>query len=288
MAFKRDFVFHCFEVIFWGLILDFKRAHRLGVSPRSVYSNCAWGAPGDLTLESPENSGLQTSDVPNIPNIRISSTVPTASDFVDDTQPDGLKRFESTGQLRGGFVEATGSILQIEGGDKVPLGMLETAYIIRHRNSILSDSAIGLERPTASTTETEFAAFKRLLTEANTTPGNGYQYYFPAASAAYTYEPSVKAGERLAEQFKAHKWFLPTPGDAQRLRYLANLSESKFASAKDKAVLLLSGYAHTTGEHSSPYACYKCNMASGGIYDASYDNWSKKASNASVFPMVQF
>ena len=42
------------------------------------------------------------------------------------------------------------------------------------------------------------------------------QIYYPAASAAYAYEPQV-SGVTLADKFKAHNWFLPAEGLLIRL-----------------------------------------------------------------------
>jgi hypothetical protein len=40
------------------------------------------------------------------------------------------------------------------------------------------------------------------------------QFYYPAASYCYAYEPNV---EGLAKQFKAHNWFLPSDGELIRI-----------------------------------------------------------------------
>ena len=34
------------------------------------------------------------------------------------------------------------------------------------------------------------------------------QFYYPAVSKCYAYQPTVKAGEELADKFKYHNWYL--------------------------------------------------------------------------------
>lgn len=258
------------------------------MAPRSVYGACAWGNGTDLTLSDTTNAGYNTKDVPNIPNIFFGETPPAASNFLDETQPGKLKTLPLTGLLRGGFVVSPIASGVIEEGKTVPLGMLETAYIIRHRNIILRDSGISLPVPLKSSTQSEFENLTALIAAANTAPGSGYRYYYPAASYAYAYEPVVKQGETLHEKFRAHRWFLPTPGDAQMARCVINMEGSPFAKAEILGVFIASGYIHTTGEHQNAESCYKMNIRNGIVYTASYGYMLKSNSNSNVLPMVQF
>ena len=258
------------------------------MAPRSVHGACAWGNDTVLTLSDTANAGYITNDVPNIPNIYFGETPPAASNFLDETQPGKLKTLPLTGLLRGGFVVSPIASGVIEEGKTVPLGMLETAYIIRHRNIILRDSGISLPVPVKSSTQSEFENLTALIAAANTSPGSGYRYYYPAASYAYAYEPVVKQGETLHEKFRAHRWFLPTPGEAQMARCVINMEGSPFATAKVLGVFTASGYIHTTGEHERTEFCYKRNIRDGIVYTALYDRMSKSGGNSSVLPMVQF
>ncbi len=45
------------------------------------------------------------------------------------------------------------------------------------------------------------------------------QLYYPAASAAYAYQPSVPSNFVLADKFKAHNWFLPPEGILDRIHW---------------------------------------------------------------------
>jgi hypothetical protein len=45
------------------------------------------------------------------------------------------------------------------------------------------------------------------------------------ASYCYAYEPKVKAGEKLADKYKKHHWFLPSTGITMRILYYASINE---------------------------------------------------------------
>lgn len=172
-------------------------------------------------------------------------------------------------------------------GEMVPLGKLETYYIINLRNMVLRDNGINLPVPVATSNESEFDCFKRLLAAANSTPGNGYRYYYPAASAAYAYEPSVKVGEMLSPKLKTHQWFLPTPGDLQRIRCLIS-SNDAFAKSKAYISNSFSSYATSTGETSDLAGCYKMLFSNGSALGFGNGDYLKSKSNSAVYPMVQF
>lgn len=67
------------------------------------------------------------------------------------------------------------------------------------------------------------------------------QICFPAASAAYLYEPQIKSSEKLNEAFKKHHWFLPTSGLIARAFWFYKYS-SAFYSVRN----LLSWHRETS------------------------------------------
>ena len=155
-----------------------------------------------------------------------------------------------TGNEANPSIWETGGIVPV--GKRVPLGFLETLYIINHRNMILNhavsrtetitigDQSVeyqenisndGLVVPTASPGKTEWEHLTELLQLAISknsnakTPANYRELYYPAASKAYAYSPdltminsyNLKAGETMNSMFKAHNWFLPPIGDLMRM-----------------------------------------------------------------------
>ena len=123
-------------------------------------------------------------------------------------------------------------------------------------------------------------------------PGNGYRYYFPIFSIAYAYEPTVKNGETLHEKFRAHRWFVPTPGDLGIVAWHGGRSDGIDAIfSKAKAYLGMSfnggnyNWRSTTGESGSNSA--HINLSTGQTAGIAYDYCNKKVASY-VLPMVQF
>lgn len=108
-------------------------------------------------------------------------------------------------------------------GRLVPSGMQHTLAIIDHRNTLLD--GVNLPIPAAQyaggkQTETETENLRTLIGQIIANNGNSaryQQYYYPAASFCYAYEPTdLKPGEVLADKFKAHNWYLPSSGELAR------------------------------------------------------------------------
>ena len=127
-------------------------------------------------------------------------------------------------------------------GQTVRLGIYNQYLLIKHRNKILTDSGINLAIPQAGSTKTELDSLKELLTEASAKGGAVRREYYPAESYCYAYQPSVKAGETLAEKFTAHHWWLPIVATVNLMRdadkagkfdYAVNLAIASHPSAQD-------------------------------------------------------
>jgi hypothetical protein len=170
-------------------------------------------------------------------------------------------------------------------GDIVNSGYAKTLKIIQHRNLILNnrihpietnDFSLNTPIPQASSDGlySELESLYRLMQDIKTQMKenlgeNNYTkwetLYFPAASACYAYEPSVKIGENLADKFKAHNWFMPTCGHALRIyvytkKYLANIFE--------KAINLGVMYKYTITSYSyQPTTTESTNNAYAVIFD---------------------
>lgn len=148
---------------------------------------------------------------------------------------DGFKVYPKTttaGDI--GFVEITDTIYTQQGlgvylsriglgiGDIISEGQLKTLRIIMHRDKILSDSNINLPIPQKNGSMTEWESLMQCINDVTAAHGNKpkyQQYYYPAASYSFAYEPRLKAGESLADSLKANRWFLPSGGELSRLSF---------------------------------------------------------------------
>lgn len=144
-------------------------------------------------------------------------------------------------------------------GDVVNSGYAKTLKVIEQRNKILrgAPTAEGLENPiyTEFAIPAEGSGFsemdslaellddvKEWATEniGGSNPAKWRQLYYPAASAAYAYQPpyAYKPNEVLSDRFKSHNWFVPTMGLIARIAwYHAAGSKDIFKKAKDKGII---------------------------------------------------
>ena len=251
------------------------------MAPRSIGFR-EWGGSHKLTLA--DDPSYDNIVVPGIPNSSMRwGTIP-ASEILNTDNHIFVEHGEST-IYRAGFISSPANIGIIDKDQIVPLGMLETARIIAHRNKILRDSGINLPVPIATDDETETACLTRLLSAANANPGKGYQYYYPAASYAYAYEPTVKSWETLSPKFKAHKWFLPAPGDMMRFGQAYNAGW--FDGLKPYSLPSPLDIVYTSAQYDSSGAFLISNKT-GQIGQFNSGSEGDKGNKRQFFPMVQF
>ena len=167
--------------------------------------------------------------------------------------------------------------------EQVPTGLHHTLAIIAHRNNVLD--AAGLSIPSAQYSsgrivQTEFENLKQLIGEIRTTNGAAkyQQYYWPAASYCYAYEPEVMDGEELAPQFKAHNWYLPASGELARQYwyYRQGLASDLniFATAINNSIMtnFTSSYRWSSSE-GNQYNAWGINFSSGSFYTTGYSKY---------------
>lgn len=149
---------------------------------------------------------------------------------------DGFAWSESEGERNARILTAELAALagsEYKTGDMVNSGYAKTLKIIAHRNSILNAGlqqvalgSLGIPQASVSGGTTELADLVNLMEDlqqsmkdkGETNYVKWSQLYYPAASAAYAYQPTVlRSGEKLADKFKSHNWFLPTQGLLERL-----------------------------------------------------------------------
>ena len=178
---------------------------------------------------------------------------------------------ENTGAGDIGLRDLTSSMFEVAGagiseGEKAPTGLHHTLGIIAHRNQVLD--AAGLSIPAAQfkdgvRTKSEMENLYELISKIIENNGNAakyQQYYWPAASYCYAYEPTVADGEELAPKFKAHNWYLPAIGELVRQYwyYRQGLASDLniFANAINNAVMAnyTASYRWSSSEYYQTYA----------------------------------
>ena len=235
-------------------------------------------------------SGLKLTDRPNYDcyNVPILEDITQAgTDYVTDAKyrggdaidSQGFKLFpenSAVGQLKKKQVVLPEGLGDYHVGEYIPYGLYNTLLIIKHRDIILSDSGVNLPIPKAGSL-TEYASLIQNIMDIVAKNKNTYrQYYYPAASMCYAYEPSVKPGEVLNDKFKAHKWWLPSAGELARICYYKlqgydyNNEQAVFAKAYNAGILTLpSGETWSSTEYSAT-SSWRVRFSDGGVYYGDY------------------
>ena len=178
------------------------------------------------------------------------------------------------------------------GNRKIPSGQQHTLAIIQHRNQILD--AISYPIPSAQyangkATQTEIENVRDCIEKiiANMSASKYQQYYYPAASYCYAYEPKVLLdGEELADRFKAHNWYLPSSGELARLYWYYqrgkddDLNIFKAALASGKMTNFTSSYRWSSSEIGS-WDAWGVNLGGGYFgYNGKYYSYVVRAVSA--------
>lgn len=183
-------------------------------------------------------------DIPDLINIKSNTDATIeVSTMIDksNSDNDGFKSYSNTSALGNiGFVTITDDIytklsyyldkLGFKVKDKIPVGQLDTLYIIRHRDIILGDSAVDLPIPKSTSTKTEMDDLIDNITKVVAAHSNDNKYnayYYPAASFPYTYEPKVKDGEKLDDSLKSNHWFCPSSAEFARIAFYSEHSRTQ-------------------------------------------------------------
>jgi hypothetical protein len=267
------------------------KSQRLAVALSDISTSSIWG----LYFNSGWSEGSSNDATYNVRNIELADTpgysvynIPTIVDITSmglyNSQGSGTSyitddsyRDENYGDADGfkvpnvntavaeiGFTTLTSEVGDYKIGDVIPKGLRNTLNIIKHRNTILGDSSVNLQTPCATDKMTELESLNSLMAEIVTEKGSSkyQQYYYPAASFCYAYQPKVKSGETLSPLFKTGKWFLPNLGDLGRLYwyhskgYNVDTQNAIFAKAVSDGVFtqLTSTYYWSALEYSALHA----------------------------------
>ena len=215
---------------------------------------------------------------------------------IGGTTPNGTYT-ETESQLNARTLTAELADLAGDGyheGDIVNSGYAKTLKIIQHRNKILNNGVVlypaegdvqerrlgPLPTPAAISGRTELENLVSLIAtlrnymateyqDAN--PTKWSQIYYPAASAAYAYEPTV-VGFELANKFKAHNWFLPANGLLMRFCWYRSKgtgsSQNIFKKAIDKQIF--TNFSASNFWSSTEYASYGAWQCHFSNYNTGY------------------
>ena len=163
--------------------------------------------------------------------------------------------------------------VQFEAGNKYPAGYHNTLLIMQWRNRILTYAEKDI--PAANENETETQCLTRLINAIIAEAGNknNYrQYYYPAASYCYAYQPTIKPYETLNDKFKAHKWFLPSGGELARMIFYwlrndstGNSKYDAFKAAKAASKISFSSSSYWSSTEYSGTHCWNVDGGDGAV-----------------------
>lgn len=258
----------------WGLYQN------SGMSEADQQSYCL---PGIELEDTPDYSAYDVASLANKTTRGLSTEYITEETYRDETSygdADGFKILDAgtaVGEI--GFAEISAKLGPFNAGTKLPYGLINTLKIIAHRNTILSDSAVNLQQPQQVGTTSPYQHLLQLM--ADVVADNGgqakyRQFYYPAASLCNCYEPGVKAGEELADCFKAGRWFLPSEGELARIYwhhlqgYEAETADAIFTQAvADGRMTAISNTWHWSSTEYSAFSAWIVYF-SGGSTNGNY------------------
>lgn len=189
---------------------------RLMVSPEPILrsTNTAEAFAWAATNNTSGVSGLQSITVDGVsynPYAPLANTVPAAlSGSWSGSGVGGSSRAEN--YANGEF--KTDSNIAIKTYNGMSYGEVFTKLIVEQRD--IYNTAIGLPPVLNNSRQALDAAIQ----EAVSLNGTNYeQLYFPAFSYCHSYEPTIKSGEVLNDNFSAGHWYLPSGPEALRVRF---------------------------------------------------------------------
>lgn len=223
----------CFFITQDGKYALFYGLKDLGGYPWGLYNDSNNGVPNITSFNEYAHDAY---DIYTLDNITAGGNANSSDDgnMLDDSTWDGFKVWDSNSvQADWGFKEITEKLydgelgdylyeIGLNIGDMISAGQLNTLRIIKHRDSILQDTAVNLPVPKATSTKTATESLAECIKSIQSSKGNNYQqYYYPAASYCHAYKPSVKATETLAGGLGEGCWHLPSEGELNRISFYA-------------------------------------------------------------------
>ena len=253
-----------------------------GTDHWGLYNNASNGVSGVVVTADPSYQVYDT------PIVNISGSNVTISDS-NYRKPDGS---DFAPQAAGTHLGDIGTITLEEdlmghrAGEVLAIGQYKTLLLMKHRNYILENTYEDANdpstaRPTPSAKylngqriKTELADLQDLIRDIVADHSNAYrEFYYPAASYCFAYEPAVTANEVLNPKFAENNWWLPSSGELARIYwyhkqgYTVGTENAIFANAYSKNVFNSFGTATywSVTEGSATYAWHLL-FSSGNLY----------------------
>jgi hypothetical protein len=199
------------------------KSHRLMMAFGYAHKSALWGCHNaSISITLNESPGLSIFDITGVP-MYTQRTVGSFSLLRDENNgdADGWKIYTTNVPEKDlGWMTVVRAAGRFKAGDKVPYGQYFTECIIDTRDKILTDTAINLPIPTATSSITEKESLDICLDAVSVSMGAAYKaLYYPVASYCYAYEPNV---DNLADKFKAHNWWAASYGELVRAYFYYN------------------------------------------------------------------
>lgn len=215
--------------IAWGLYPN----SGSGVYPIELQDDANYSVYDISTIDNIGNTGLES--VVYDSNGNKSANYVRPGNYLNEENADGFVNPDNANTITGHGIACAGSKNTGKGtmsaelallagktwksGDEAPIGYIDTLRIIQHRNKILEDSGVNLPIPAEEDGVSENSILTDYINDVvanNSSQWKYQQFYYPAASRCYAYQPSVANGETLSDKFKAHNWYLPASGEVAR------------------------------------------------------------------------
>lgn len=242
------------------------KTRRLCVAPKSL-PGYAWGLQSVTNVVLSDNPSYDAYSVNGLKSYMSPSAFAlTEESYKDNTitgDGAGFKVFgTSNGLSEIGWCKLTEKVGDYNAGEEVPFGLINTLYIILHRNKILYDSGVNLPVPKKSENKSEYANLLEMMNDvvANNGGNSNYkEFYFPPASLCHSYEPVLNEGEFLSPKFAAGRWWLPSIGELGRIAWYyskgySNDEVEEAIFAKPNQAGVFTAIAENTSYHSSNQA----------------------------------
>lgn len=260
-----------------------------------------------------DNPNVNVYDVSLVPNVNSFDVTISDSNIRDESnvENDGFKEYNDSSWGGGiGFTQVSSAMygnvglylanIGLSSGDVVSKGLIQSLYIMAHRDIVLQDSSITLSVPEASNTESLYDNITKCidnLVAKNNNLTKYSQYYFPAASYCNAYEPNITNKETLAAGLKAGNWYLPSHGEIARLCWFAlkgydGAEWAIFSNAfQQNAFTKMTGYLYSSAE--TPIEGFICSfdVSTGkSSYSAGQNNVNKAntITLANIRPVVAY
>lgn len=285
-------------IVFYIDPTDNKNA--IAVSPY-IFMDLPWGLSSDSVpnislLDNPKYSVYDIDDLANTNAVNVNISQDT---IIDTNTKDGFKSYNMGTTLGDiGFLQITASMYNslkkymdkagLKSGDKIAIGQLKTFYIIKHRDTILADSAVLKPIPEEDGTTSEIEYLRQYISDIiNTDGATAIAYYYPLASYCYAYEYLDSKGAVGHNQ-----WFLGASGEITRLQWYLNNgfnyenNYSIFSQAVADGVWKNSKYI--LGSSSEANANKALILHSYLNQWASSNYLPNKSSSSNIYPMISF